>query len=129
MSLNIPKSIAILGQRFTVKVLTHEESLYRGAPESAVGATDLNKQVVMVRGPEDLSAHQALETLVHETLHGIFYLFGLRTHVVDEDDEPLIKALAPALLHTLRDNPGLVDAIMAEIEDPSFGEAFHVHAD
>lgn len=129
MSLSVPKTVTILGQEFSVKVLTRDESLYRGAPESAVGATDLNKQVIMVRGPEDLSVHQALETLVHETLHGIFYLFGLRAHVLDEDDEPLIKVLAPALLHTLRDNPLLVEAITAEIEGPAYGEALHVHAD
>lgn len=129
MSLSIPKTVEVLGQEFAVRVLTREESLFRGAPESAVGATDLNKQVIMVRGPEDLSAHQALETLVHETLHGIFYLFGLRAHILDEDDEPLIKALAPALLHTLRSNPLLVEAIMSEIEGAAYGEALHVHAD
>lgn len=129
MSLNVPKSVTILGQKFAIQVVDRDDALFRGAAESTIGSTDLNKQVIKVRGPEDLSAHQALDTLVHETLHGVFYLFGLRNFVVDEDDEPLIRILAPALLDTLRSNPLLVEAIMCDLDTPAYGEDLHVHAD
>ena len=125
--LNIPRTITVLGQTFRVEVALPNDPLFRGADHDALGGTDLNHQIIKLRGPEEMSEAQALETLVHEVLHAVFYTFGLRHHVRDHHDEELVGVLAPALIHTLRNNPDLVTAITtAATESPTNGE---VHLD
>jgi hypothetical protein len=63
-------------------------------------------------GPGGLSIDQFRETLLHETLHAIFYLFDLKSDAKGEHAERLINRLAPALYDTFRRNPVLVQTIM-----------------
>lgn len=129
--LKFPAVIKVLGQEFTVQFVGRDDSLFRGAGHDAIGSTDLNLQKIKIRGPEEISAHQAVDTLLHETLHAIFRLFSLGGYLEADHDEDLIMALAPALLHTLRDNPLLVEAIMsADLAQPQAGELVaHGHED
>lgn len=46
------------------------------------------------------------ETLLHETLHGIWNLMGIP--ISDDTKEHIIAALGPALLDTMRRNPDLM---------------------
>jgi hypothetical protein len=48
------------------------------------------------------------ETLLHETLHAVFYNIGLSDRLTDKTEEHMIRALSPALFALLRDNPDLV---------------------
>lgn len=124
--LEFPSTIRILGQEFTVRVVTRDEAISRDATRDTVGQTDLNLQRITVRGPEDLSPHQAAETLFHEAIHGVMYLFNLGEYLEDHHDEAFVRALAPALMHTLRDNPQLVATIMSDLSQPRAGEV-HSH--
>lgn len=120
MNIQIPRSIRILGQDYSVEVVTRDESLFRGAPESTVGSTNHNLQQIKVRGPEDLSPMQAIETTLHEGVHALFWLHGLsrffeHDHGAEED---FVKAFSAALLAMMRDNPLLVELIMADVSRP-----------
>lgn len=121
-----PITVSILGQPFQVRILTRDESLFRGADAEAVGCNDLNLQIISVRGPEDLSIAQAVETLLHEVIHGIISVFGLRGHFED-GDEAFTNAFAPALLHTLRDNPDLLKTLLSDFSPAVAGSLEHSH--
>ena len=116
MDLQIPAVVRILGQEFLVRVVPRDEAVSRHAVHETVGQTDLNLQRIAIRGPEDLSPHQAVETLLHEVLHGVVYLFNLGEYLrEDSSSEGFVRALSPALMHTLRDNPQLVEALMGDL--------------
>lgn len=114
--LKLPANVRVLGQQFQVKVITRDESMARGADYHAVGHNDLNKQIITVRGPEDLSPHQAVDTLLHEVLHAMTHIFHLDPLFAGDGDEDFVATFAPALLHTLRDNPLLVEALLSDLD-------------
>lgn len=61
------------------------------------------------------------DTLLHECLHAVLYLYGITT-VLDIDEateEKLVFQLATALLSLLQDNPKLVKALTKEWPCPS----------
>lgn len=128
--LQLPLSVRVLGQDYTIEYISRDDAMFRGADHEAVGSTDLNLQRIRVRGPEELSPAQTVDTLVHEVLHAIFYQFGLRGYLANHEDEGLIGVLASALVHTMRDNVFLVAAIMGDHDRPTHGEALpHDHTD
>lgn len=124
--LQIPRVIRVLGQEFMVRVVSRDEAISRDATHSTIGQTNLNLQTITIRGPEDLSPHQAADTLLHEVLHCVVYLFNLNPYINEDADEDFVHAMAPALLHTLRENPALVEALMSDLSQVRAGEA-HAH--
>ena len=115
--LMIPRTIRVLDHPYRVEVVTKEESLFRGADEHAVGSTHTTQEVIKIRSQEDLSTASAIETLLHEVLHAMFALHSFAPYLHGDDDEPLISALAPALMAVLRANPQLVECITLPLEE------------
>lgn len=107
-----PRSFTVLGQRFTVNVVDRDSTLHG---QHGIGSTDNDLQVVLLKeiGPGGVSAHQQVDTFLHEALHALFYLGGLRVHTRNEEN--LIAALAPQLLLFLRENPKVVAYLTQEI--------------
>lgn len=54
------------------------------------------------------------DCLLHESLHAMFAILGFRkAAITDKQEEHIVSALSPLLLQTLRDNPKLVDFLVA----------------
>lgn len=53
------------------------------------------------------------DTLLHEVLHAIGALTGLRAELGDEAEERVVSRLGSALLDTLRRNPELVEYLLS----------------
>lgn len=64
---------------------------------------------IYVRGTDPVGVQR--DTLVHETLHAISATYGVEWV---KDEERMVTRLAPLLLQVLRDNPGLVRAVVAD---------------
>lgn len=122
----VPGKIRVLGQTFTVRVIGRDETFYRGADKDVLGYTDTALQKIELLGPDEMSAAQAADTLLHETLHAMTSLFQILPDASETEEEAIIKALTPALMHTLRDNPKLVAAILTDFDSD---EPAHEHVD
>lgn len=55
------------------------------------------------------------DTLLHECLHAVLDYTGLAYEI--DNDEALVRRLAPALLDLLRRNPPLVKALLSDRDD------------
>lgn len=99
-----PKKIKVGHYIFKVKKL-------RGADGQAHGVTG-RFQADQGRILHVFNVHPATarDTLLHETLHGIFYAASASTVLDIEDDveEKIVSLLTSGLLSVLRDNPDLV---------------------
>lgn len=62
----------------------------------------------------ELPASVFAETVLHETLHTVMNLQGVRLDISDAEEERLVTRVAPALLDVLRRNPDLVAFLVAE---------------
>lgn len=111
-SIRPPKRFRVLGQIHTMRFVAMPPDGWR---PTSVGGSELNEQAIWVR--DDLSTHQQIETYLHEVLHSILYLGGIRQHMPDEDDEALVNALSPQLLHFLRDNPRVVAYLTQKMDN------------
>lgn len=60
-------------------------------------------------GPDMLA-----ETLLHEVMHGVSEAVGKPLGTDGEDEERMIRALAPVLLDTLRRNPSLAAFLLSD---------------
>lgn len=111
-----PRAITVLTQRFAVKVVGRDEPMTFGAGRTALGTTGLDDQTIKVKtlGPGGVGPDVQRETILHETLHAVFYLHKLDRYLSSKEDdgEEFIDALSPALLAVLRQNPALVRYLM-----------------
>ncbi len=118
----IPKRLRILDKSFSVRLIANLKiragdftpTTYSGewvhehdeAPEVLVdvlGATDSDAQYIRIEsesGPETIR-----QTFVHETLHALLAGIGIRDQLNMEQEEALVKRLAPALVLFIRQNP------------------------
>jgi hypothetical protein len=114
MHLMLPNTIRVLGQRYELEVI-EDSGLpldpYDPASYAAIGMTDTDALKIKLRGPDGMAEDTARAVLLHEVLHAIIGTVGIP--IDREDEEQLVKMLAPALLHTLRDNPELVAALLS----------------
>lgn len=78
-----------------------------------IGECDIHELVIKL--DPDLPPDQLAVTLLHEVLHGIWYVGANLAGKVTQEDA--IDALTPTLLDTLRRNPALVSAILTEEYD------------
>lgn len=105
----LPKSIKIGGlvyQIKRVKDLKNDkgESLW-GQFSPPDGAIYLDSKL-----PDN---RQAVDTLVHEILHGIFAAYKL--HASTRDEERIVSCVARGLLEVFSNNPKLVSFIQEEV--------------
>lgn len=115
--LRVPRVITVLDQPYEVTVIPADEAMARNEPPGAMGMHLGTEGKIKVRGPEDQTQAQAVDTLIHEVLHAIVYVYGLDQLFPDRDDEIIVTALTPALVHTLRNNPDVVRAIFTDYDD------------
>lgn len=59
------------------------------------------------------SSHMMADTLLHEILHGIWFVHGI---VVRDGEERVIGQMATGLTQVLRDNPDLVEFLRANLK-------------
>lgn len=117
---DIPAVITVLGQRYRVQVQAHPTAqLNQDDPESvgAGGHTDRMRNIISLRGPDGIAEDKAREILLHEVLHAIIGTsrippFHATTEAHDDLEEKMVSMLAPVLLHTMRENPDFVNALM-----------------
>jgi hypothetical protein len=69
---------------------------------------DHNPRTSVIRIAEDCGQDRAAVTLMHEALHGMFLDAGLDV----EEEEAVVRGLAPRVVAFLRDNPDAVAWIM-----------------
>lgn len=86
----------------TTRLLTEDQKL-----------ADTRIESLLIRLRNDRPHTARAESLVHESLHAMFWDAGLQETPVDEHEELLVTALAPRLLALLRDNPDLVRYLTA----------------
>lgn len=110
----IPKTIKVLGRKFTVTVVDRDKPLPDGGVAGDTsGVTHLDRETIHLYGDVKLqSAMTVRDTFLHEALHAIVYLGRLSVYLKDPDDEKekikdeaFVAAFAPQLLAFLRDNP------------------------
>lgn len=77
-----------------------------------LGRTDHDKLTVILN--ETMPVGLARETLVHEALHIVTEVCGLRAKWGNAKDERIIRRLSPMLLELLRRNPDLVRYVTAD---------------
>lgn len=103
--MRLPRSFTILHQTFKVEAFAH---ILDENNEELCG--DINHEHGIMR----LSTHQAhdsvAETYLHEMLHGIFKKAGLETG--SDPHEDMVNRLTPILLHTLRENPAVLQFLL-----------------
>ena len=101
-----PTDFRVLGQRYTVAFVKGLKDKKHG---KLLGRTHLDHGRVEL-DPEAAN-DKRVETYLHEVLHVVFHTARvLRPKGTTEED--MITALAPALVHTLRDNPDMVGYLM-----------------
>lgn len=118
--MTVPRKVAIMGQTFSVSVHAKDEALPGSeGHDGVVGLNSLNTQRIHIRtvGIEEhnVSIGTQRDTLLHEVLHGVFYLGDLEHYGgkrAGRHSENLINSLSTVLLATLRANPALVAYLM-----------------
>lgn len=83
--------------RYDRRALTHIEA--RGVCDTAALTIDIDG---------DLAPSAVAETILHESLHACFVFLDVDSEV----EERVTRALAPALLAVLRDNPEMTDYLL-----------------
>lgn len=103
---------------FTYSIVVDQAAIDRCGQQSGAnldGNTDANTQTITVR-PE-MPPEREADTVVHELLHAAIEHAGLNCRGPLEDhgaEEQVVNTLSPWLLGALRDNPQLVDYLMAQ---------------
>lgn len=104
----LPDAVLVGATRYTVE--SRDRKLF--------GRTDNRHSTIMVSSRQ--SGASARDTLLHEVLHAILWCSaaGRMLPLGDEDEERLVRLLTPWLLAVIRDNPELIDYLIAEGGDP-----------
>jgi hypothetical protein len=105
---NLPRSVVVLGQRFKVyhiKDLSLDASHgEHSATLDVLGICDSDEQVIFIEQAQ--GKDKTAETFLHENLHAIIAMAGLREELAD-NEEVIVKRLAPIMLDWLRRNPNV----------------------
>lgn len=109
----MPSYLQIGPYRYRV-VMSEEAINFLSAKESArlYGHCDPERLTITVRSkiPRDV----ARETLLHESLHALLDLVGVAAELEDDQEESLVRRLAPALVRFALDNPEVWADVIAE---------------
>lgn len=71
-----------------------------------LGETDTSNTEIAINGKQSRSSTQ--NTILHETLHAIFWSSGLNRATEMDIEEKVILTITPWVIQVLRDNPRLV---------------------
>jgi len=83
------------------------EVLETDFPENEQGVYLSDKPQIRIQ--QDLSPREYLNTVLHECLHAIFYVYGAKSLVKDEEEEEkLVNVLGNGLAEVFSRNPELV---------------------
>jgi hypothetical protein len=99
-----------------VRICGHDFRIEKWSPQEATGARrwgecSFTAQVIRVSHNMP-SGSQAVDTFIHETLHALFWAFGID----DEDkEERIVGTLGTAMTMLHRDNPWLATWISAQL--------------
>lgn len=115
----VPRSVKIMGQRFVVgvtkdlKVAVEAETTtdlpgdgewhHEHELRAVNGVCDSDSQVIAIDA--GLGDDKTRETFLHENLHAMLSLAGMKGDLDGVAEERVIKRLSPILLLYLRDNP------------------------
>ena len=88
---------------YTVKVVRNDETDLRLAGEGLVGESDVRGGTIYVRS--DLDYARQREVIIHELLHHVIGLTHLQARWSDEEQEEVIRAIAPWLACALQVAP------------------------
>jgi hypothetical protein len=80
---------------YTIRVLRDEETDLRLAEEGHEGDSDVKRGIIRVRS--DLDHARQREVMVHELLHHVIALTHLQARWSDDEQEEVIRAIAPWL--------------------------------
>lgn len=118
--MNPPRVIHLLTQR--IRVVQHAnlvipvEHAPHAATEGAIvegGIISLNGLASLDNGElyidKSLGADKMRETLLHESMHFVTTLAGLKLEYDAGTEEAIVKRITPILLSLLRENPNLVE--------------------
>ena len=99
---NHPEKIRIAGQDFDID---HCEIL---AHQNRYGVFNSLEKTIKV----DFEAKdQALDTLLHEILHGVYWQYNIKP---EDDEERTVTTMATGLTQIFKDNPEFIDWIKTE---------------
>lgn len=101
----LPKLIYVGPFDFEVKQLADMDLL--GETHSNDGLIDIKRKQ---------SPANKRDTLLHEVLHAIVFHSGLGHGLSHDDEERLVVTISPWILAVLRDNPALVDYLLAGVK-------------
>jgi hypothetical protein len=107
----LPAEINVLGQRYSVTVVEDPAVGLARDVGDPIGATDLQRGAIRIRGGGEQGEDQARDTLLHEVLHIVDYFAN--GGIAQTLPEATIARMSTVLLHTLRTNPELVAAIIS----------------
>ena len=99
----LPASVRVGPFDFEIRLVSHHEASGRsrwGTCNSIARVIDIQREMPDV--------HQAINTLLHEVLHAIYWAYGIED---GDKEERVVNHFALALLTLHRDNPWLADWI------------------
>lgn len=117
-----PVEVIICGQPFEISWdPRHGRKLHEDDPDYwGLGSTAVAEQRIVIRGVEQ-GVYQERETVLHEILHAVINMTAQRDRFApieggdkDKASEPVVDAMATALLAVLRDNPQVVGWLTEE---------------
>ena len=113
----LPRQIKAFGQVWTVSmhaglVIHPDKHHMEDEGYEVLGLTDSDQRAIVINSEQAKESMQ--ETFLHECLHAMVASVALNRDLLadDEDEERMVKRLAPALLLFLRDNPGAVEFLV-----------------
>ena len=80
---------------YVVRIVKDDATDLRLAEDNLLGESDVKKGLIYVRS--DLDYAREREVLVHELLHHVIALTHLQARWTDDEQEEIIRALAPWL--------------------------------
>lgn len=98
---------------FDYQLVKDQAAIDRCSAESQevrLGECDTEKQRITL-SPK-LAPQMEVDTALHEVLHAISDMVGLASDLGGEVEEKVIRRLSPAILDTLRRNPGFVKYLL-----------------
>ena len=106
----LPRRLKFGGQTVTVRDTPAWDMERNGVDGRFHGSTSL------IELRTDVPTTNLRDTLLHECLHGLLYVYGIKPAMgwSEDEEEKLVGLLTPVLLALLRDNKSLVEYITAK---------------
>lgn len=97
--MKIPKSVTILGRKFTVKVVT-KEYIEKEIGLGTMGGMNYTKKLILISN--NMSKEDMYITYLHEICHVGMYVVGLNQVIASEIQELLCETLANTFFDSVK---------------------------